>query len=195
MGGPGGRLTVQGDFLADRGGWGATKGSSLWQPLTQFSQGPAQPPPTACSQEEPSDWSCRRLLGKVLRAGGREPGVLLCPPGLPQDPSCPLGSLCPSLLSQVALGSMPRGHSAGEVSPHLFRAGSGGCQFKCSHTCCPSHLGPKLQGSGQRQGTEGGESPVPLELLGTSDSVSTHQERKGNGAPAYYTTFILQVEK
>lgn len=36
---------------------------------------------------------------------------------------------------------------------------------------------------------------VTGELLGKSDSVSTYQERKGNGAPAYYTTFILQVEK
>lgn len=39
--------------------------ASLWRRLTQFSHGPAQPPPPASSHEEPSDWPCRHLLGKV----------------------------------------------------------------------------------------------------------------------------------
>ena len=39
--------------------------ASLWWCLTQFSHGPAQSPPPASSHEEPSDWPCRHLLGKV----------------------------------------------------------------------------------------------------------------------------------
>lgn len=91
-----------------------------------------------------------------------------------------------SSLSLFPLRGVPWAFLPGEVSLHLFQ--SGGSNFSAP---TPAALHP---GAPNFKGPEAGDSPVPMELLGKSDSVFTHSERKGSGALAYYPPFTLQVE-